>query len=74
MLNSLRSADDFIDTNGDALGGVVNSSMRTMLRDAITALSGHASEQNGVARARHRALDRCVSPRRASTVRALGVV
>jgi len=47
MLNSLRSADDFIDTNGDALGGVVNSSMRTMLRDSITELSGHASEQSG---------------------------
>ena len=47
MLNSLRSAEDFVDTNRDTLGGVVNSSIRTTLRASISELSGHASEQTG---------------------------
>ena len=47
MLNSLRSAENFLDTNAAVLTGVVNSTMRQRLHQSITDLSGHASDQNG---------------------------
>jgi hypothetical protein len=47
MLESLRSVEQFLDTNADKLAGVVNTGARQRLTDAIAGLSSHAGEQTG---------------------------
>lgn len=45
MLQSLRAAKAFIDTNAASLAGVVNTGARKRLDDAIAALSEHVATQ-----------------------------
>ena len=47
LLLSLRAVQDFLDTNAAALAGVVGTSTRKKLDDAVTELSAHASDQSG---------------------------
>ena len=46
MLQSLRSARDFLDDHADKLAGVVNSGARKKLDEAIAELEDHASTQS----------------------------
>jgi hypothetical protein len=45
-LFSLRKAQDFLDAHADVLTGVARSGLRRRLDDAVTTLSGHASDQS----------------------------
>lgn len=47
MLLSLRAVQDFLDANSATLSAVVQTSTRQKLDDAVTELSGHASDQSG---------------------------
>ena len=61
MVSSLRDIEEFLDGNAVKLAGVVQSSLKANLRDAIVELDGHAADQSGntteaqSSTARHRA-------------------